>query len=433
MNNNINLIAFGTFGIPNGFRQTPFAGDKENSGRIKSFDLNTNAIKLFPDTRIYSIRKQHINGNNTIAYAVYSFAKEKNSDRGGTFIGSAMVYYNKIAEENLTIKCLDEFHNTLITNTKNINQHVLQVNHSNHFNGLKKPADFDKLELNLKEFGELNFTMTSKDAVVYNLIKPKTLQDSLELLNVYDTVFFTDSPEIAKFVNEKQLFKLIENTEGMENEVKGIRIQIEEEKNRKINQAAAQVETRINQFEDSRHFYFDHNNSLIKSAKDQLSQNAVQIDKFTSQLNTDRAQTEKSADYLIKLGKSFDDQKSKLNAAIQEIKTGTKSPEEVFIRLGKDQQQLDEAKNKLEIPVITKLTESQKTTFFSNNNSTLPDFRTNDHDQVPERSSGGTSLYKVMAIMLFLLWAATTAYFLYYQPEKVDFLRSNQRVYKTNR
>ena len=56
MNKNINLIAFGTFGNPNGFRQTFFIGNKELSERVKTFDLNTNAINLLPNSKIYAIR-----------------------------------------------------------------------------------------------------------------------------------------------------------------------------------------------------------------------------------------------------------------------------------------------------------------------------------------------------------------------------------------
>ena len=59
MTQNIYLLAFGTFGNPYGFRQTFFKVANENVAKsIKTFDLNTNAIKLFQNTTIYSIRKE---------------------------------------------------------------------------------------------------------------------------------------------------------------------------------------------------------------------------------------------------------------------------------------------------------------------------------------------------------------------------------------
>lgn len=45
--------AFGTFGSPNGFRQSFFlGGSKSIAQEIRTFDLKTDAIKLFPQTSI---------------------------------------------------------------------------------------------------------------------------------------------------------------------------------------------------------------------------------------------------------------------------------------------------------------------------------------------------------------------------------------------
>ena len=70
MANSINLIAFGTFGNPNGFKQTFFVGSTELAKSVKTFDLNTNAIKLFANSKIFSIRKDYQNGFNSIAYSI---------------------------------------------------------------------------------------------------------------------------------------------------------------------------------------------------------------------------------------------------------------------------------------------------------------------------------------------------------------------------
>ncbi|MFP3594830.1 hypothetical protein, partial [Chryseobacterium sp. SIMBA_038] len=68
--------AFGTFGNPNGFRQSFFlGGNKAIAKEIRTFDLKTDAIKLFPQTSIYSIRKDYAGGSNLISYSVYTFAK----------------------------------------------------------------------------------------------------------------------------------------------------------------------------------------------------------------------------------------------------------------------------------------------------------------------------------------------------------------------
>ncbi|MCH5718556.1 hypothetical protein [Niabella hibiscisoli] len=75
--------------------------------------MKTDAIRLFPNSRLYSIRKESVNGNDLVAYSVYSFAKEQGSERGGTFIGSSLLFSNKVAEEAITVNCLTEFHDYL--------------------------------------------------------------------------------------------------------------------------------------------------------------------------------------------------------------------------------------------------------------------------------------------------------------------------------
>ena len=142
MANSINLIAFGTFGNPNGFKQTFFVGNKDLAKSVKTFDLNTNAIKLFVNSKVYSIRKEYANGFNSIAYSLYTYAREQNSDRSGTFIGSSILFTNKIAKEHITINQLNEFHNQLVE--KNVSNDTISVNHSDKFS-VVKPEPLEKL------------------------------------------------------------------------------------------------------------------------------------------------------------------------------------------------------------------------------------------------------------------------------------------------
>ena len=63
----------------------------------------------------FSIRKEFANGFNSIAYSVYTYAREQNSDRSGTFIGSSILYTNKIAKEyDLIIDGTDSFKSKLL-------------------------------------------------------------------------------------------------------------------------------------------------------------------------------------------------------------------------------------------------------------------------------------------------------------------------------
>src|SRR5690554_229509 len=175
MSNNYFISAFGTFGNPNGFRQSYwFTDDRNIVNSIKTFDLNTNAIKLFPKSKVYAIRKDYANGRNVIAYSVYSYAKEQNSDRSGTFIGSSILFIDQISEENITLNCLNDFHNNL--KNKNIQNDTITVNHSENLS-VSKPKDFDKINFQLREIDNLNFVQNSnKQLVVYCETNPSKLQ-----------------------------------------------------------------------------------------------------------------------------------------------------------------------------------------------------------------------------------------------------------------
>ena len=70
----------------------------------------------------FLLRKEYAGGFNTIAYAVYSYAKEQNSDRSGTFIGSGILFIDKIAEESIVVDQLNEFQENLIS--KNVQNDV---------------------------------------------------------------------------------------------------------------------------------------------------------------------------------------------------------------------------------------------------------------------------------------------------------------------
>ncbi|ANF51941.1 hypothetical protein A0O34_16105 [Chryseobacterium glaciei] len=258
--------AFGTFGNPNGFRQSFFLGGNTAIVKdIRTFDLKTDAIMLFPKSRIYSIRKDYAAGRNLISYSVYTFAKEQNSHRGGTFIGSSLLFVDKIGSESLVINVLNEFHDSLEDN--NVSEGVITTNHSNKFSVIK-PNDFDKIGFNLKDVDDLNFVQsTHKYLVVYNETSPDQLQKlfskSIDLLNVYDTIYFTESHEIAEFVRQKGIFKIVD-ANGFTREIESLR----EERLRL-------VQSLIQEFEREKEKLTEDRRKIIDDLNKQIDQNKV--------------------------------------------------------------------------------------------------------------------------------------------------------------
>jgi hypothetical protein len=235
----IDFISFGTFGSPKGFNQK---SDKNLT--YKTFDLNPNAIKIFPNSNLFSLRKDNTNGNNLIAYSIYTYARERNSDRSGTFIGSSFVFYKEISTEEQILRGIIDYHQKLIQNAENVKENVIQVGSSNELKRLP-PINIKELNTNLRKVENINFQACNKDFAIYfddrgnNLVE--FLKGSLELLNEYDTIFFTKDVNIVKYIQEKKLIEITDR-DGFYNKIELYRKKKEEEIRQKFKQGIDHLE-----------------------------------------------------------------------------------------------------------------------------------------------------------------------------------------------
>ena len=70
---NVYVYAFATFGHPSDFQQDCLLPVKNKLPfKIKLFEL-THAIKVFPKSKLHSIRFEKINGEIYISYSIYFF------------------------------------------------------------------------------------------------------------------------------------------------------------------------------------------------------------------------------------------------------------------------------------------------------------------------------------------------------------------------
>jgi len=295
-NTNCYIFAFATFGHPNDFRQTPFQySNPVVAKQIKVFDLS-NAIKIFPNTTVYSIRKERIGNSNLISYSIYTYAQEQSSKRDGTFIGSSITLENKLTDEIYIINNLNEFHQKLTE--KNLNNNVLMVNHSKDFTPVSTLSEFDKINNPQIEINALNFTANNKSLVIYCETSPNKLavffNKAIDLLNNYDTIYFTNSKDVAEYVNNKGLFKLIQNAgdkQDFENEIK----YLFEERKRKRESSISEFESEIQKLNDDKartileyktqlevneRTHFENSNSIIQ-AKNDINQIDMIYDYFS--------------------------------------------------------------------------------------------------------------------------------------------------------
>ncbi|WP_374172154.1 hypothetical protein [Flavobacterium tructae] len=411
MTQNIYLLAFGTFGNPYGFRQTFFKIGNENVAKsIKTFDLNTNAIKLFENSSLYAIRKESANGLNSISYSKYSFAKEKNSDRGGTFIGASILFTNEIAEENVTINKLNEFHKILVS--KNIEDKTLMVNHSDNFT-VDLPQDFDKLSYNLKSFSEpSSFYMSNSNLVVYSKINIDKLQHnfkkSLELLNRFDTIFFTDNEEIANFSHSKGLYRTT-NEEGFDNEIQIAK----EEKKKQLQLILNDYEKEISELEENKIISIKKLKESIEQNVRLHQENGRKIDESKKQIT---ATENKYAEFSKKIREAINFIKS--NRKIDEVKSFHQENKREFLNFINENtkpQYLNQLNNVQPKNNIT--TQYQSGYDFLQPNDT---FQTRGS----EKTRKTYKIFKPLSILFFALWILTLLYFLF-SVEILEMLRMN--------
>jgi hypothetical protein len=407
MEQNIYLLAFGTFGNPYGFRQTFFKVGNQNVAKsIKTFDLNTNAIKLFENSTLYTIRKEVANGLSSIAYSKYSFAKEQNSDRGGTFVGASIFFTTEIAEDHLTIHKLNEFHKILVS--KNVADKTIMVNHSDNFL-VDLPADFDKLSFNLKSFDEpTNFSLSNANLVVYSSIETSKLQQNLkkalELLNSFDTIFFTDNEEIAKFTHSKGLYKTV-TEEGFTTEIQVLR----EEKKRRLQAMVNDFEKEITELEENKR-------ATIKTLKESIDENSRLHQENGRRIEESRKQIQSVENKYAEFSK-------KIREAINYINSNKKIEEVRSFHNENKREFINYVNQNTKPQYLNTLNNTQPKTNLTTTHQLNPDWlQANSKFKNTERTRKEPSkIYIVLSILFFVLWVLTLSLLLFFDNSKNPF------------
>jgi len=217
------LSTFANFGKPNGFQQSYWlTKDRETVKEIRSFNIDKSAIKVFPDSKIYAIGKDSANERNVISYSIYSYATEQYT-RKDSFLGSSILFIDQISEEGTTLNSLQSFHRNL--RMQNLDEGAFIVSNSDSFN-VSKPKGLSRINDYLRKVNNVDFKkLSDRELVVYCETNWAKLQcyfsDAILLLNIYDTIYFTESQEVAQYVHQKGVFKIID-INGFERELLNI-------------------------------------------------------------------------------------------------------------------------------------------------------------------------------------------------------------------
>jgi hypothetical protein len=418
---NIYVFAFATFGHPNDFRQNCFLPEKRQSDiKVKLFDL-TNAIKIYPKSTLYSIRKENLNGVNILSYTIYTYAKEKNSERDGTFIGSSLVYTNGIANENVTVEKLINFHTELLK--KNVAGERLIVNHSNEFTISKSVTiDFDKISSNLKKPQEpSNYNSSNNNVVVYSLIDSNTLQQNfkkaLELLNNYDTIFFTDSEEIAKFTVSKRLYKFLdENNNEFTNAIQSVR----DEKKRQLEIIVNSFQKEIVELTEKRQETIREFIKSVEENKKLHRENGIKI-----------AEYEKQAEKIVK---QYTEYESKIKEAINLINLNKNIDEvKAFYDVNK-REFINYLNQNIKPTYINSLSNIQVKTNLRSNNQNIYGISQQSSNLRSKnevvRKNRSLNFFMILSFIFFIFWLATLSFFLCFNDSlpKQELIENNESI-----
>jgi hypothetical protein len=399
--NNIYLYGFATFGHPNDYRQSPFKFDKKEIAKnVKIFDL-PNAIKVFPNSTLYSIRKENIGRLNGVSYAIYTFANEMSSMRDGTFIGSSILFTNEIPEENLTVGKLNEFHSILTSvNTENDR---LKVNHSDSFSHSSKfLEDFDKIGYHLKPISDLeNFNSTNRHLVVGSWTNENNLttsfKKSLLLLNKYDTIFFTSSKEILAYCQSRNIYS-IKDEKGFELEIENLKT----ERKQKIQSSIKEFENEKQKLETDRKRVIDEHKYQIQQNEKLHQENSRKIEESKNELN--------------KINQKYDSYSKKIDQSINNLKSDQKL-EKVRQQHNEDKRGFIDSINQQTPLVFNKISKHQAKTELK---QTSQDTQARSYEQgfsnheKKKRRESKSIIFELLSAALFLLWIATLSYFQFF-------------------
>ncbi len=199
--NTIALGVCGTFGSPNGFQQcfyqpTPFS---------RSLDLDSKALEVAPGEPLFMIRCDGDTG--AVCLAAYSAAREPQSSRRGTFIGSAIgLPAGRFRAEALS-DLIRELHQDVISAPENMVEGVLQVSEAVKLT-VAEPHSLKKAEASVQAGPQRRVSVVPGQVA---LIAGKTenlaafLDAGLHYFAHFDTLYFTANTDTQQSATQKGL------------------------------------------------------------------------------------------------------------------------------------------------------------------------------------------------------------------------------------
>ena len=231
-------------------------------------------------------------------------------------------------------------------------------------------------------------------------------EKSVDLLNVYDTIYFTDSQEVAEFVHQKGIFKLIQNVGEKRDFEKEINSLIEERK-RKREQSISEFERELQRINEDK-------NQTIQEFKNQIEQSE------RTHLENDRKLKESKED-INNIGQFYDDFLNKTKNLINQLRHNNGKLEEVKQIHNNNKVLFNSGISDLKRPNYTTTISKHKpkgnlhTENHWQNNEYRNGQRRGEEREETEEKAYKIDIFKVSTLVLAFLLIFTWVYFLFFK------------------
>ncbi len=216
MNNRIGLGVFGTFGDPHGYQQEFYS----NVRFVNSLDLNEFAIEFYPGADLYSVKREIIDGVYTVCFCIYTYARELNTERFGTFIGACIVLQDSFTDADYIYQSLKELHKSILSNNEYLKDNTINVATVKDI-AVTEPSEFVAARANAIPISKTPFFTPYVDPQKNYLVLPDaTTNASLDeqLLQFFEeaqkyhtdttTLYFSTDSNVADFVKQEEILEI---------------------------------------------------------------------------------------------------------------------------------------------------------------------------------------------------------------------------------
>lgn len=217
MANLIGIGVLGKFAQPDDFQQTFYF----DVGFNKKLDFRPDSIALFPDTELFCVKREIVNGIHSIAYCIYTYTEEIVTERQGAFIGSCIVLQNGYTTAGNIYRLLKELHTDTLRNPTNVSYNIIRVQNADHL-VVREPFDYLAIRTNTIPIDQTPFYSGYLNEDKKYLVYPSDADELIGEQNIIDffdkatreyryteTLYLTLDDSVAEHVRQQNRLPVI--------------------------------------------------------------------------------------------------------------------------------------------------------------------------------------------------------------------------------